>query len=377
MFGTMHEDKEKTQMVKKDIVAGIITTVLAIAVTVTGIVLCGSKFVKHEDGTAGLEYWTEGSPNAQSIISYVAAVTDEESAMYVPPEHRVAVFDVDGTLIGELFPTYFDQCLMLHRFLHDNTYEAKPEDKEYCQALETALINHEELPKAPRSSGQMIAESFKGFTPDEYRAYIRDFLETPANGFEGMTYGEGFYKPMVSVVEYLAGHDFRIFLVSGGERTMVREVTEDTLGKWVSPYHIIGSTVSLEATGLGDTEARKYTYTVEDEVLLEGNMLFKNDRWNKVVSIVNEIGDIPVIAFGNSTGDLSMGQYTVEHGGKAYMLLCDDTERDYGRPDVAEEFRHECEVFGFNTVSMKNEFATIYGDNVIKTDFSAELAPAA
>ena len=266
---------------------------------------------------------------------------------------------------------------MMHRLLHDDTYQALPEDREYCQALETALINHEELPKSPRSSGQIIAESFKGFTPEKYRAYIRDYLSTPANGFEGMTYGEGFYKPMVSVVKYLAEHDFRIFIVSGGERTMVREVIKDTLGEWIPPYHVIGSTVSHEATGLGDTEARKYTYTPDDEILLEGNMVFKNDRWNKVVGIVNEIGDIPIIAFGNSKGDLSMGQYAVENGGQAYMLLCDDIERDYGKPDAAEEFRQECEALGFNTVSMKNEFATIYGDNVIKIDFSEELAPAA
>ena len=364
-------------MMKKDMIAGIITAVLTIVIVVTGVTLYSNNPVKAGNDNNGLEYWTESSPNAKSIIDFVASVTDEKSDKFIPPEKRIAVFDVDGTLIGELFPTYFDQCLMMHRLLHDNTYEAKPEDKEYCKALEKALINHEELPKAPRSSGQITAESFKGFTPDEYRAYIRNFLETPANGFEGMTYGEGFYKPMISVVKYLAGHDFRIFLVSGGERTMVREVIKNTLGEWVPPYHIVGSTVSLEATGLGDTETRKYTYTPDDEILLEGNMLFKNDRWNKVVSIVNEIGDIPVIAFGNSTGDLSMGQYTVENGGKAYMLLCDDTERDYGKPDVAEEFRQECEKLGFNTVSMKNEFATIYGNNVIKTDFSAELAPAA
>ncbi len=362
-------------MAKKEMTTGIITVILTIVIVVTGAVLYSNKSVKTESDS--LADWAENSPNAQSVIDFVAAVTDETSGKYVPPEKRIAVFDVDGTLLGELFPTYFDQCLMMHRLLHDPTYEAKPEDKEYCQALETALINHEELPKAPRSSGQIIAESFKGFMPDEYRAYIRNYLETPANGFEGMTYGEGFYKPMISVVRYLAEHDFQIFIVSGGERTMVREVINNTFGEWIPPYHVTGSTVSLEATGLGDNEARKYTYTPDDEILLEGNMVFKNDRWNKVVGIVNEIGDIPIIAFGNSKGDLSMGQYTVENGGQAYMLLCDDTERDYGKPDVAEEFRQECEKLGFGTVSMKNEFATIYGDNVIKTDLTAELAPAA
>lgn len=324
-----------------------------------------------------LEYWTDGSPNAQSVIDFVSAVTDKTSASYVPPEKRIAVFDVDGTLLGELFPTYFDQCLMMHRLLHDDTYEANAEDKEYVQALEYALIHHEEAPSAPRSSGQIIAESFKGFTLDEYRAYIREFMKTPANGFEGMTYGEAFYKPMISVVRYLAKHDFQIFIVSGGERTMVRTVIEDTFGEWIPPYRVIGSTVALEATGQGDTAARSYTYTADDEILLAGNLDFKADRWNKVVGIVNEIGDIPIMVFGNSKGDLSMGQYAVENGGQAYMLLCDDTERDYGKPDTAESFKVQCEELGFNTVSMKSEFATIYGENVVKTDFSEYLLPAA
>ena len=247
-----------------------------------------------------------------------------------PPEKRIAVFDVDGTLLGELFPTYFDQCLMMHRYLHDDTYEATPEDKEYVQALEYALIHHEETPSSPRSSGQMIAESFKGFTVDEYRDYIREFMKTPVNGFEGMTYGEGFYKPMISVVKYLAEHDFQVFIVSGGERTMVRTVIENTFGEWIPPYHVIGTTVSLEATGQGETAARSYTYTADDEILLAGNMDFKADRWNKVVAIVNEIGDIPILAFGNSKGDLSMGQYVVENGGQAYIPMLITTDQEGG-----------------------------------------------
>ena len=363
-------------MSKKDILAGISTVVATIVIVVAGLSLYKVP-AGNKQGTQTLEYWTEGSQTAQSIIDFVSAVTDRNSGSYVPPEKRIAVFDVDGTIIGELYPTYFDQCLMMRRLLHDDTYEADPEDKEYVAALEYALIHHETPPSAPRSSGHITAESFKCFTVDEYRAYIRDFMNTPVNGFEGMTYGESFYKPMISVVKYLAGHDFQIFIVSGGERTMVREEIKDIFGEWIPPYHVIGSTVALEATGQGETAARSYTYTAEDEILLAGNMDFKTDRWNKVVGIVNEIGAVPIIAFGNSKGDLSMGQYTVENGGQAYMLLCDDTQRDYGKPDVAQEFKEQCEALGFVTVSMKNDFATIYGYDVIKTDFTEPLAPAA
>ena len=118
------------------------------------------------------------------------------------------------------------------------------------------------------------------------------------------------------------------------------------------------------------------TAAADDRVLLEGNMISKNLKMNKIVNIVNEIGVIPVLAFGNSSGDFAMAQYTVQNGGRAYMLLCDDTDRDYGSTEKAASFAEKCSKLGFETVSMKNEFATIYGENVKKTGFRPAEAPA-
>ena len=215
-------------------------------------------------------------------------------------------------------------------------------------------------------------------TVDEFRAYVRDFMNEPAVGFEGMTYGEGFFKPMVSLVKYLSENGFRVYIISGSERNMVREYSTDVLGEWVPPCNMIGTTFSLKAEQQGDTDGRKYDYAPDDRVLYEGNMLTKNQKMNKVFAIVNEIGEVPVLAFGNSSGDFSMAQYTVRNGGKAYMLLCDDTERDHGDTDTAAEFAEKCSTRGFETVSMKNEFATIYGENVVCVNYrqtnSAEAA---
>ena len=317
-----------------------------------------------------IPYWEKNSPAMASIISYVESVTDRFSRDYIPPEKRIAAFDSDGTLIGELFPTYFDKCLLMYRLLHDSTYEeADPEDRKFAEELETALLNHKPEPASPKSTAQMTTESFKGFTVEEYRAYVREFMEHPAIGFEGMTYGEAFYKPMTALVEYLAKHDFKVFICSGTERSILRELTEGTLDEWIPPYQVIGSTISLTATAQGETQGRDYTYAPDDQVLLEGNMTFKNLKMNKVVSIIDEIGAVPILAFGNSTGDFAMAQYVVQNGGKAFMLLCDDTERDYGNLDTAEKFAEKCKKLGFETVSMKNEFSTIYGDAVIKTDY--------
>ena len=136
-----------------------------------------------------------------------------------------------------------------------------------------------------------------------------------------MTYGERLFVPMAELVKYLDAHDFQVFICSGTERIFLREMIADTLGEWIPPYRVIGSTFSLIATGQGETADRSYTYAPEDQVLLEGNMVFKNLKMAKVTSIVNEIGMAPVLVFGNSSGDFAMAQYALQHGGKAYMLL--------------------------------------------------------
>ncbi len=314
-----------------------------------------------------IPFWSEDSPTIQQILSLVSSMTEETSDAYLPEEDRIAVFDFDGTLFGERFPTYFDNCLFLHRVLDDETFQAPEEIKEYAQALRTALENGTEEPESPRSTAQMAAECFAGMTVEEYRAYVRDFMAIPAWGFENMTYGQGYFKPMTALVEYLAGRGFKIFVSSGSERAMVRELMSGTLDKWIPSERVIGSTFSLTATGQGDTSGRSYSFTPDDQVLMEGNLVTKNQKANKVFSIVDEIGKAPVLVFGNSSGDLSMAEYCLQHGGSAFMLLCDDLERDYGDLKTADKFKKTCQESGFHTVSMKEEFTSIYGDEVKKT----------
>ncbi len=324
----------------------------------------------------GLEYWTEGTDVLGSIEAYVESLTDETSPDYLPEEKRIAVFDSDGTLFGERFPTYLDTWLLIHRLAHDENYTASESDKAWALEAEAALLRHEAEPKSPRSGAQMAAEAFKGFTVEEYRAYARALMETKVAGFEGMTYGEGFFQPMVSLVRYLREKGFTVFIVSGAERNLLRELMTGVLDQWVPPYCVLGSTFSLCATAQGDKQGRDYNITAEDEILMEGNLVSKTQKLNKVISIIQEIGQVPVLAFGNTSGDFSMGTYVVKNGGKAYMLLCDDTDRDYGDLKVAEKFRGECEALGFETISMKEDFATIYGEDVHKVEEEA-LSPAA
>ena len=346
-----------------------IIVALLLCIILLSLTACGSK------SSDTIPYWKADSPAMASIVSFVESVTDEKSTSFVPEDERIAVFDMDGTLYGELFPTYFDECLLLHRLLHDASYQASAEDRAWAQAAENALLCGEPEPDSPRSSAQMAAEAFQGFTVEEYRSYVRGFLSEPVAGFENMTYAEGFYLPMVALVQYLSEHGFTVFISSGSERSLARELIADDLGEWIPPYRVIGSTFSLEASGQGEKEGRKYTYTPDDQVLLEGNLLQKNQRMNKVVTIVDEIGAAPLLVFGNSSGDISMAQYAVQHGGKAFMLLCDDTLRDYGDPETAASFAETCRSLGFETVSMRDEFETIYKTDTRKT--SLVLKPAA
>lgn len=340
----------------------IIWLLTAVILTTSG---CGAK--KASDNS--IPCWTEDSAAAKSIMAYVDEVVDETSYNFVPVESRIAVFDFDGTLYGERFPASFETCLMMYRTLHDVKYEAPEEIKAYAAELEEALMNYQPAPDSGLSASRCSAEIFKGVSYWKYREYIREYMSNPAYGFKGMTYREGFYKPMVELIKYLADHDFTIFISSGSERTVVRELTWGYLDDWIPFDRVIGNSFSFISTGQHqDTDSREYRLAENDGIEIEGYMQWDNRNTNKVLTVIDEIGTPPVLVFGNSSEDLALAEYSVQYGGKAYMLLCDDTERDYGDPDAAAEFAGECEKLGFETVSMKNDFSTIYGDHVEKIE---------
>ncbi len=313
--------------------------------------------------------WVKDSKAMKSIIAFVKSVTDKNSIEYIPVEQRIVVFDFDGTLYGEHFPTYFDQSMLIYRLLYDKNYQATEEQKEYAKALEMVYFDNQPWPESTKTVEQIAAESFEGFTVEEYREYVHEFMTFQVTGFDNMTYKDGFYLPMISLIKYLSDNEFTIFISSGSECDLVREVTEGTLDKWIPPYRVIGSTFSLAATEQGNVIGEEYTYTKDDKVLIEGkDVTFRNLKMNKVISIIDEIGAVPIMAFGNSTGDFSMAQYVLQHGGKVYMLLSDDEKRDYGNQKEASLFEKQCSELGFETISIKDEFETIYNKDVKKTE---------
>ncbi|MCR5001087.1 MAG: haloacid dehalogenase-like hydrolase [Lachnospiraceae bacterium] len=315
---------------------------------------------------AELEYWSEGSAAAASITDYVSRVTDESSGDYIPKEDRIAVFDLDGTLMGELYPSYFEYMMFIHRALHDDTYEAPEDMKEFAQALDAAVHNKGDMPEnAERLHAKYAGLSHAGMTPDELREYTREFMNSEAEGFNNLTRGDAFYKPMVSLVKYLDANDFQCYVVSGSDRVVVRELIKDILP--IPENRVIGMTYTMVASGQDGQDGLDYQFQPDDELVMGEDLVIKTIKMNKVSKIAEEIGKVPVLAFGNTSGDMSMQQYTVnndQYEGQAYMVLCDDFEREYGNQEKVDTLTKWCNEHGVKTISMCEDFGTIYGDNV-------------
>ncbi len=324
-----------------------------------------------------LEYWAEGSPVVKSIESYVADVTDENSEHFIPLEDRIAVFDLDGTIIGELYPSYFEYMMFIHRALYDDTYEAPEDMKEFAQALEEGIATGNMPEGNELKHATYAGQSYAGMTIDELKAYTKEFMKSEADGFVNLTRGEAFYKPMVSMVKYLDANGFQCYIVSGSDRTVVRALIEDILP--IPENRVIGMSYSMVATGEGDEDGLEYQYQEGDQVILGGDLVIKTIKMNKVSEIELEIGKVPVLSFGNSSGDLSMDQYVYnndKYESKVYMVLCDDLEREHGNMEKADSIRAACEEHGYETISMRDDFATIYGDDVTIKAYSFEEAAA-
>ena len=204
-------------------------------------------------------------------------------------------------------------------------------------------------------------------TISEFYSYIIDYKNTAMESYTGMTNGEAFYKPMLQVVKYLQDNEFTVYVVSGTDRIITRALCDGVIDV---PYsQMIGSDESLVASDQGDKDGLDYTFSKNDKLITGGDFIIKNLKMNKVSVIEQEIGEQPVLCFGNSSGDAAMANYTINNNkykAAAFMLCCDDTERENGNIEKADKMRTSCEENGYTAVSMKNDWTTIYGDVVTK-----------
>ena len=331
-----------------------------------------------KDGS-DFKYWNEEAVSFRTLTRYVEDVTDPASGNYIPVEDRIAVFDLDGTLACETAPSYFVLRLYLERALNDPSYTPSMEDRACAEEVKAAV---EEIgvpnpkPGATRrpSADLVLRESisqarvFEGMTLPKYERFVKKVMREPAEGLTNLRHGEAFYLPMVEVLSYLRANRFKTFIVSASDRQTVRILVDGVLP--VDMDNIIGTDISHVASHQGDAHGTDYTFAQNDEILRGGFASF-NMKMSKVANIVREIGRQPVLAFGNSSGDAAMFNYTVtrnKYRALAFSLICDDLEREMGSMKVAEKMRAACGQYGWVPISMRDDFKTIYGDGVTRKD---------
>lgn len=328
------------------------------------------KKVETDTQAQPLSLWTDTAPLKAELTDYIKAITDKNSADYIPVEDRIAVFDMDGTLCCETDPGYFDHKLLYHRVMEDPDYKdkASDEEKETAAVIETYFRTGEYPKGLDVKHGTAVATAFKGMTIDEFDAYVKAYRDQPMNSYSNMTNAQAFYKPMLQVVDYLQANDFKVYIISGTDRLITRGLVDGVIDIPLS--QMIGSDESFVASGQGDKDGLDYTFSKDDKLITGGQFITKNLKMNKVSVIEREIGQQPVLAFGNSSGDAAMANYVItnnQYKSGAFLLCCDDLERENGNLKKADSMRASCEENGWTAVSMKNDWTTIYGDGVTYT----------
>ena len=326
-----------------------------------------------------LASWDEESEAYVRLTSFVEGVCDPTSDSYLPPEERVATFDMDGTFICERAPVYIDMAFICWHVLEDPTYEA-PAD---IRAAVESVMDEVRAGIVPErvNLNTVLAQAYEGRTPDELMADVVRFAETTeVAGFDNMTYAQSFYVPMLEVIEYLRANDFDVYVVTACERYVSRALAVEYAD--FDPTHVVGTDLVTEATGQDGEDGLDYTFTQDDELVIVAPHVIETGKTNKVIAIQNEIGRRPVLSFGNSSGDFAMLNYATanpDHEGIGFLVIADDLAREYGNEGKAASMRDEVAKEGWVGISMRDDWTSIYGPNVEKTELPEDeyLAEAA
>jgi hypothetical protein len=296
--------------------------------------------------------WVEGSSKT-SILDFVAAVRSEGSTTFVPPSARIAVFDNDGTLWSEK-PYYFQLAFAL-----DRVVAVAPEHPEWQEQQPFKAVLEDDLETFLAGGLKAILDVLKathgGNTSDEFEQIVLDWIGNARHPRTGRPYTEMVYQPMLELLHYLRANGFQTYIVSGGGIEFMRTWAEGVYG--VPPEQVIGSSIQT-----------RFEMREDDPVLVRiPEVDFVDDHEGKPVGIHRFIGRRPILAFGNSDGDLQMLQWTAAGTGPRFMGLVHHTdgEREWaydrespvGRLDAALD---EARENGWTVVDMARDWRVIY-----------------
>ncbi len=305
-----------------------------------------------------LSLWND-TPTHQAILDFVAAVTTPGSPDFVPPSERIATFDNDGTLWCEQ-PLPFQLYFAL-----DRVQALAPQHPEWNDKEPFASLLKGDLKTAAAGGDRAILELFMathtGMTTVEFEQIVKDWIATAKHPKTGKLFSDMVYQPMLELLSYLRANGFKNFIVSGGGIEFMRPWSEQVYG--IPPEQIIGSSIKT-----------KFELRSSQPVLVRlPELNFNNDKDGKPVAINQHIGRRPIMAFGNSTGDQQMLEYTQGGSGARFMLLVlhDDAVREYaygpalGLPNPAlgaftPALYEQAQKAGWTVVSMKDDWKTVF-----------------
>ena len=305
-----------------------------------------------------LPSWNDG-PAKQAIVKFVHATTDAASPNFVPFAERIATFDQDGTLWVE-HPIYTQLVYCFDRV--PDLVKAKPELAN-VEPFRTVLTGDREaiakLGLEPLL--KIVAATLTGVDVDTFRDEVAKWIAEARDPRWKRPYTELVYEPQIELLKYLRSVGYRTYIVTGGGQDFVRVYAEGVYG--IPPEQVVGSAGAVS-----------YQYGAKGPVLIkEPKLLLNDDNAGKPESIHLMIGRRPYFAFGNSTGDRQMLEYTKAGAGArlAMLVLHDDGAREYaygpaqGLPDTkvgrfTPELYDEAIKDGWIVVSMKNDWKRIF-----------------
>ena len=299
-----------------------------------------------------LSSWNDGKAR-QSIVDFVKRVTTKGGKDFVLPAERIAVFDNDGTLWAEQ-PMYFQLAFALDRVKALAPQHPEWKDKEPFASLLKGNLKGA-LAGGEPAIFQIVMATHAGMTTEEFEKTVRAWIATAKHPKTGRLYTEMVYQPMLELLRYLRASGFKTFIVSGGGVDFMRVFSEQVYG--IPPEQVIGSTGKLKFEPRDGTPVLVKLPEID----------FIDDKAGKPVGIHKVIGRRPILAFGNSDGDLQMLQWTAARGGARFMGLVHhtDAEREWaydrkssiGRLDNALD---EAQAKGWTVVDMKKDWKRVF-----------------
>jgi len=286
--------------------------VVAGFVVIFAVFLCSVSYAAQDP----LPSWNDGSAKT-AILGFVAAVTEKGGKDYVEPAERIAVFDHDGTLWVE-YPMY-TQIL----FAFERVKKLAPQHPEWktTQPFKALLAGDMKTVGASGMKGimEILMATHSGMTAEEFEREASNWLATAKHPKFKRLYSRCIYQPQLELLAYLRANGFKNFIVSGGGIQFMRPITEKNYG--IPPEQVVGSSAVAE-------------FQIKDgkpEIIRLPKINFVNDKAGKPVGIYQHIGRRPILAFGNSDGDMQMIEYTMAGKGRRLGLLVHhtDAEREY------------------------------------------------